>query len=197
MILGLIGKINSGKNTFANSLIKDFNFISIAFADPLKKIAQEMFDIPTENLWGPSEKRDARTRTILQVLGTDIGRGIDPDIWVKKTLKRIKILQKENHDIYGLIPNINKTSNIVITDVRFPNEAQALKDMRGILIHLIRPQNYEITNIPKSHQNHYSEQAIDEIPKDIINYTIMNDSDLMDFIKKSKKIIKALLQKNV
>ena len=58
MIIGLCGLAGSGKDTAADFLVDD-GFIKVALADPLKRIARDVFAFTEEQLWGPSENRNA------------------------------------------------------------------------------------------------------------------------------------------
>lgn len=58
MIVGLAGLAGSGKDTVADILVKNFGFVKVAFADPLKRIAKEVYDFTDEQLWGPSSARN-------------------------------------------------------------------------------------------------------------------------------------------
>jgi hypothetical protein len=58
MIIGISGKANSGKDTAADYLAKQYKFTKVALADPLKRFVMEVFDFSEEQLWGSSEKRE-------------------------------------------------------------------------------------------------------------------------------------------
>lgn len=57
-LIALSGYSGVGKDTLADVLVKEYNFCRIAFADPIKRIAREIYDFSDEQLWGPSEKRN-------------------------------------------------------------------------------------------------------------------------------------------
>ncbi len=57
MILCLSGKAGVGKNAVADILVKEYGFASIAFADPIKRVVQEIYKFSDESLWGDSELR--------------------------------------------------------------------------------------------------------------------------------------------
>lgn len=61
-LIGVCGMAGSGKDTFADFLVRDHGWVKIALADPLKRFCQEVFDFSDEQLWGPSEKRNAPDR---------------------------------------------------------------------------------------------------------------------------------------
>jgi hypothetical protein len=56
LILGLMGQARTGKDTFANRIIKKYHFVRIGMADPLKRFCKEVFDFNDEQLWG--DERD-------------------------------------------------------------------------------------------------------------------------------------------
>jgi hypothetical protein len=58
ILLGVSGLAGVGKDTAANFLVKEFDFVKISFADPLKRIARDVFDFTEQQLWGPSEYRN-------------------------------------------------------------------------------------------------------------------------------------------
>jgi hypothetical protein len=120
MILGLTGVAGSGKDTVADYLIQKFGYTRVALADPLKRIAQSVFNFSDEQLWGPSanrnepdkrylhrEKRDIcnpvlqtksgvpeehlTPRYALQMLGT-WGRDCYPNVWIDLALQTAKDL---------------------------------------------------------------------------------------------------------
>jgi len=69
-------------------------------------------------------------RKIMQLVGTEAGRQIiHPNIWVN-----------------ALFADYHKNFNWIITDVRFPNEAKAVKDRGGILIRINRDTPFSITD---------------------------------------------------
>lgn len=131
-----------------------------SFADSLKSICMNLFDIPFKSLYGTDEdknqiqehllwknipgskrKKGAMTsREFMQYFGTDIMRKIHEPVWVNACINKIKQEQSEL---------------AIIADVRFPNEAKAIEDAGGIVLRLNR----------KIHEdNHSSEIALDDYP---------------------------------
>lgn len=179
MLIGVIGNKRVGKTTFADYIVEKYGFITFAFADPIKEGAKIMFDLSEEqvngNLKEVLDKRWGFTpRQFLQILGTDCCREkFGKDVWIK----RMKFWYEKN-----------KTKNVVISDIRFPNEAEAVKEMGGILI--------KITNsniIPKK-DLHISEQLIDKINYDVL---IENNGTITEYFGKiEKKLILLFDKKN-
>jgi hypothetical protein len=59
MIISISGKANSGKDTIADHLVSKFSMRKIGLADPLKRFCKEVFDFSDDQLWGPSDLRNA------------------------------------------------------------------------------------------------------------------------------------------
>lgn len=134
MLIGICGLIGSGKGTVADILVKDYKFKKISFADKLKDTVAHLFDWDRNMLEGDSkESREWREtedkfwtnevgksinpRLVLQLFGTDCMRqGFYDGIWVSFVKKEIL----SNPDI-----------NYVVPDVRFPNEIQVIKELKG------------------------------------------------------------------
>jgi hypothetical protein len=71
MILGVCGLAGSGKDTTADILVKHRQCVKVSLADPLKRICREVFDFTDEQLWGPSEKRNAEDKRYLRADGKE------------------------------------------------------------------------------------------------------------------------------
>jgi hypothetical protein len=58
-IVLLVGQANSGKDTVAGFIVKQYKAVAIAQADPMKRLAQMLFGFTDDQLWGPSASRNA------------------------------------------------------------------------------------------------------------------------------------------
>jgi hypothetical protein len=94
-LIGIAGKAGAGKDSTADVLVREFGFVKVALADPMKRACAEWFGWPDATLWGPSEFR-AQTwdrlggltaRKALQTLGTEFGRACYPNIWVDYAIR--------------------------------------------------------------------------------------------------------------
>jgi len=191
-IVGICGYIGSGKDTVA-SCLKDRGYASMSFADPMKIILQDLFNIPSDTLWGPSGRRTGEVRRMLQMFGTDFARSFDDDVWVKKLLYRITTWLNTGDDPYKLCPPclLDERRNIVVPDIRFPNEAKALVDIFGIkIIRVERPKLPETQTVEA--RLHSSETSQKEIPKEYIAATIVNNGELEQFLEQTKTVITEL-----
>jgi len=138
MIIGLSGYKQSGKDTVAAYLVKEHQFERKAFADPLKKSVAALFDIPFSDVdklknqtyaTATVESKDGSLhdmtfRTFLQRYGTEAHRDIfGQDFWVDQTLP-----------VRGFYPG----RAIVVTDVRFSNEAVRVRELGGLVVRVFR-----------------------------------------------------------
>lgn len=104
-------------------------------------------------------------RRLMQLIGTECGRNVlHPQIWVNSLFAEYKMDYKHNW---------------IISDVRFPNEANAIKDREGILIKINRDTG--------SFSDHISETALDEYEN--WGYVIDNNSSIVELIGKVREIL--------
>ena len=140
---------------------------SFSFADPLKSIAIQLFGLTEEQCYGTDEDKNTpinikwenmpnvinasgfmTAREFLQHFGTDVCRGIKPDIWTSACINRILS---------------SGTELAIVPDVRFPNEVESIQKAGGKVIRLTR----------KPHEDeHDSETALDGY--DEFDYVIHN-----------------------
>ena len=132
-------------------------------------------------------------RKLLQLLGTEAGRHIiHPNIWVNALFADYvcddcgqQECPTDEEDTGQMIHR--SFPDWIITDVRFPNEAEAIKDRGGILIRINRPQ-YLDNGLVIRKDEHLSETALDDY--DEFDYVINNDTnsvqDLVDKVKQLK-----------
>lgn len=128
-IFGITGQKYNGKDTIANYLRDSHGYTQVAFADALKDICGVLFDFNYDQLYGCSkEVPDSHwfgitPRTILQYVGTEIFRTYDEAFWIKCVENKIN----------------RKKGLYVISDVRFQNELDMIKQHRGCVIRVVRP----------------------------------------------------------
>lgn len=143
MIIGLSGIAGSGKDSTANIIIKNHeNWVKTSFAKSMKDAVAAMYGLPRDLLEGDTkESREWREqpvdfwgdklgiegltpRKILQNFGTELVRkNIDSAFWVFRTEYELQKLEEEG-------------KNVLITDVRFPNEAEMIKAHGGQIWHV-------------------------------------------------------------
>ncbi len=172
-LIGLSGFARSGKDTVGDYFTKNFRFVRYGFADPLKKSCAEMFGIPLDHFYNPEFKEvvnefwDISPREMAQKMGTECGRQVfRDDIWIKRA--ELEYIQfRDNFNAGGM----------VITDVRFANEAQWINDMGGTMIHIERPGFEGAVGLA----GHASEAGY---PNELKHHIIVNDGTIEDLYKK-------------
>lgn len=127
LILGVCGSIGSGKTTVANYLIDGYRFKRVRFADPLKNMLTAL-GLTQEEIDGNLKEKPckllggATPRRAMQTLGTEWGRMcIDANLWIR-----------------AWSASLPKGRDIVVDDVRFPNEVKAVHDIGGMIIQIDR-----------------------------------------------------------
>lgn len=125
-------------------------------------------------------------RKILQLLGTEAGREIiHPNIWVNALMSEYKAIFVNppllDEDNIKQSPLEEGYPNWIITDMRFPNELEAVKDKGGITIRIERPETDHLAG------DHASETALDDAEFD---YLIINDGSIEDLITEVSVILK-------
>ena len=194
MIIGINGKIGSGKDTIGAIIQKlcitnnCAHFENKKFAGKLKEIASILTGIPSIKFedqdfkktllgseWGTSNinvNNLMSVRELLQKLGTEAMRdGLHTNVWVN-----------------ALFANYNNKSNWVITDMRFPNELKAIEDKDGITIRVERSYALENESDERTmlDNEHPSETALDDYEFD---HVINNNGTLEELVKKVGDIL--------
>lgn len=149
-IIGLSGYAGAGKDTVAAELMFNQDYTRVSFADPIRALAlainpdivvkpdefgYHLFAVLDgalavrplkEVLWvfdgdWTEAKKVPAVRKFLQGLGAGVRDVIGEETWIDTAMRRLP------------------DGNIVVTDCRFPNEAQAIKDAGGYVIRVSRP----------------------------------------------------------
>lgn len=180
MIIGLSGYAQSGKDTVAQHLIDNYGFTRIAFADPIREallaLDPTVPDYPAlpgiklswlveKSGWESVKQESQEVRKLLQRMGTEVGREMfGQNFWVDQAMSKA-----------------NGIDNVVITDVRFPNEYDAIKQNGG-QVWRVNKLNHQPAN------SHQSETILDDFNFDwsIPNYGTIEDLyAIIDGIMKS------------
>lgn len=191
-IIGIAGRnedgssIGSGKDTAADILVDRFGFTKMGFADALKRTVKQLWPLFTEeSLWGPSHLRGTAfpeyggltARRACQFVGTEIGRELDPYIWIRKAREVWVDLSHGNcsyHRTRGIYPSdAPPPAGVVVADTRFENEGDAIHEDRGRIWLVDRARG-----LVNQTANHRSEAGL---PGRLIDGIIRNDRDLESF----------------
>ena len=188
MLIGVLGFKYSGKDTTADYLVKNYDFTKIAFAQPMKDACKILFNFDDEQLYGSKKeiidcRWNVSPRTVFQHFGTEMfRRGINEIMPHIKDNFWVTLAIDTYHNIVKKEPNIK----VVISDVRFPNEIDAIHKENGIVIKITRP---EIISV----DTHASED-IENLRGD---YEIINDGTLENLYNKIDIILENIRKKRV
>lgn len=169
------GKAQNGKDTsakiFKNILNEaGYKVLIVHLADLLKFICKQYFH------W--NGEKDEYGRTLLQRIGTEKIRAVEPDYWINFLDHLTKLFEGE-------------WDYIIVPDTRFPNELTGIKHDDTIVYHVrvVRP-GFK-SPLTKEQQNHPSEVALDDITPDFI---IENKSDIIDLYPTIESIVNEIIR---
>jgi len=178
MIILFGGRFTAGKTTacryFVNNPEKFGDFKEVNFADKLKEVAVDLFDM---------KKKD---RTLLQKLGTEALRSIDPDVWAKYVFNRtIPRLEEEFENQPDYIKKHSEYLNFVIGDGRYENELEYAKKAGSVNVFIdvkeeIRMERYKSIygTYPTDEELNHDSEKIDASKFDL---TIENNDTIFEF----------------
>ena len=223
MIIGINGKIGSGKDTVGKIIqyltypvnvdIQTYlekevngqfeikpnvhtvpNFEIKKFAGKLKQIASLLTGIDVEKFedqdfkmtnLGPEWARPfydkesnvhyetITVRKFLQLLGTECMRmGLHVNTWVNALFADYRAIERIPEKRMSIMPNW------IITDMRFPNEMEAVELREGVTIKVVRPGTAVGT--------HPSETALDDA---YFDHVISNDGTIEDLVEKVRQVL--------
>lgn len=156
-------------------IIKIYNF-----ADVLKQdICMNILGLSHEQCYGSDEDKNKPShlvwegknisaREALQFIGTDIFRKMKSDVWVEATINKIKQ---------------EKPKVAIITDCRFPNEVDSIKNNNGKVIRLTRDPH---------HSDHISESILDMDKYNWNNFDLILDNSNMNLFEQLSETKDAL-----
>lgn len=160
-LIGIHGKARSGKDTLCQFMISYHGGYRYGLADPLKAMLKAGFGIDmADPYWETNKEKEipalgCSPRYLLQTLGTEWGR------------------QKVRDDIWLLLAQdalLRNGPGMIVPDIRFENEADWLRRLGGVVIHLHRSRAAPVAA-------HASENGVLVVPGDIV---LSNDGTLED-----------------
>ena len=181
-VIGITGRKYNGKDTIGKLFVDEFGFTQLAYADPLKDVCKNIFGFDNDQLYGNKKEVvddfwKVTPRKVLQFVGTNLFREqthqviphVGKDLWVQVMKKKI---------LDGL--KNNPTAKFVVTDVRFQNEADLIKELGGIVIRVTRDS---VNDYIDSHQ---SESMIDGLNVDC---DVKNNGTIEELYNNVKKCV--------
>jgi hypothetical protein len=190
-IIAFSGRKQSGKticSEFLKGLLLSNGYSDVEiynFADPLKEdICMNMFGLSYVQCYGEDhnknelidaywEDKQLTARDLMQLIGTDLFRKLNNNVWVNALINKIKK---------------SKLQVVIVSDCRFPNEIEAIKNNGGIVFRLNR-------NPHKS--EHISESILDACRYDWNNFNAIINNEHMTVREQYDKLKKLMLHFNV
>jgi hypothetical protein len=164
MIIGLSGYARSGKDEVAKILVEDYGYKRVAFADKIRELLLETNPQVKDGFriesvvgaydWDQAKVLFPEIRKLLQDLGVGARKVFGDEFWVAQALKQVHFEE-----------------NWVITDVRFTNEADRIKQYDNSQLWRVKRNGVNAVN------NHVSEHDMDGYPVDMI---LKNEGTLED-----------------
>lgn len=161
MKIAIIGRMCAGKSYVSKNLSRRCALKQFAFADKIKEIARDLFHM---------ENKD---RKLLQQIGQSM-RLIDPYVWINY-----------------LVFSIDGKDRIIVDDVRYPNEMQALRERGFTIIKLIVDKDTQINRLMNTYPDTYV-QHIDRLNHESESYVDKMDAD--HIIKSDEHVIENILK---
>lgn len=183
MIIGFTGEMGSGKSTVIRMLAK-FTLPHIPhlvkFADPLYSIQEFIYSTISPVYRRPESF--IKDRKLLQWIGTEWGReSISETLWVDLwKAKAAKLIA-------------NGSTIVVSDDVRFSNEAEAVKAAGGFVVKILSSENSKRIDTTSGLVHHKSEAGIDH---KFIDYFIDNNGTLEHLETQVASLVAELIERN-
>lgn len=199
-LIGITGRAGSGKDTLADYLVRKFGYRKYSLAGPIKKLLADRFGFPV-GLWEDREFKDQPSmefgrgpgpdglyssfspRSWVQWLGTEVGRMIGgEDVWVdmmaREWLDRESAFldnrdpMRSGNEFIRYVPH---PPRMVVSDVRFDNEARRIRALGGVVIRVTRPE-------AEGAVTHASERGVSD---DLVNVQVANDKDVLTYVREA------------
>jgi dephospho-CoA kinase len=173
MKIALTGKMRSGKDTVGDYLAQEYEFTRFAFGKALKVAAHQIY----------GDNFDRKPRALYQKFG-QLCREIKPDVWVDKCFRDILAY----HD-----------TNIIITDLRQPNELAKCKDEGFVIIRVTAPDELRLARAKQAGDQftaadltHETESHIDGFA---VDYELVNDCTKTELLRKVDELISGIVSR--
>lgn len=189
MLIGLVGRRGTGKDTVARHLVASYNFTHRKFSRPLKNALKALFGLTDKHVEGELKEVNhpvwgVSPRKMMQFFGTFIMqtqlRALMPDIGKEHAVQRLMM------DLDADPTSANK--NTVISDVRFQHEVDALLKRGAVLIFLHRSDHLLRDQVTDAHE---SEAGVDDL---FSHLQINNDSSVEMLLSKVDELITKLFE---
>lgn len=169
-LIGIAGRPYAGKDTVAHHLVQHYRFVHGAFGDPIKLVTMQLYGLSLAQVTtGLKDRIDPRwnktPRELLQHTGRS-ARQAAPDVWVRHLMANL------------VHPMLACGQSVVISDVREPIEAEAIRKAGGILWRVHRPDADQIATrngMTTASRGDQLEQGLEDLPVEAV---LRNDDSL-------------------
>ena len=165
--IGIAGAKRAGKDTLARGLAEALAPIPVdSFAAPIRRFMADLLGWSLEELEARKEDRvswlGTTPRRMMQTLGTEWGRNlVDPELWVASAFAR-------------------NPTGAILSDVRFRDEARAIRDDYGVVIRVSRP------GFEPGRDTHASERPL---PANLVDIELVNDGTPEQLIQRALRAL--------
>lgn len=180
MIIAIIGKRRSGKDTVAKYIEEEYGFKHLKISSKLKQLCKLLFEFSDDQLESDSkeiidERWGISPRTAMQFIGTDMFQykiqelmpGINRKFW-----------------IHSFVNYLDHYENVVISDLRFLHEFDILKNYDLKIIYVQNDNRKHVIN-------HISDTEFFDIP---YNYKVVNNDTITSLYYQIDQIMYDILQ---
>jgi hypothetical protein len=200
ILIGLTGRKRAGKDSVAAAIERNYGsnrVLTTSFAKPIRDFVASLLGVTRNQLEAVKDESVTLPgnvkifpRVAMQTLGTEWGRALHPDLWVARCENWLDDIEREGARL---------ADYVLVTDVRFDNEAEMIRRRGGYVVQVTRP------GADGSGDTHASELGVSHRFVDIVlqNNGSLGDlaldvSDvLMPYIKRLKNFeeIRAMLRR--
>lgn len=173
-LVGLAGRARSGKDTVGEYMVDRYHMVRYAFADPIRDALMAAFLLPPAMFDGAYKEKPipwlgVSPRRLMQTLGTEWGRDlVCQDVWIRCADRMWQHIKDTQEKTFNLLP-----SGMVITDVRFDDEADWIRSQGGKVVHIQRDGAAQV-------EAHKSEAGVGVKESDTI---LFNNGTLQDLYR--------------
>lgn len=129
-LIGIAGKAQSGKDTFANTLVEEHGFAKLPMAGALKVSSSSLMGFPQALVFDDEFKKffdpywEMTVREAFQRIGDAMKNEFGEDFWARRWMYAFH--------------TVSKTHSVVVPDIRFEEEAEMLRALGGVIVHISR-----------------------------------------------------------
>lgn len=178
MRIALCAKMRSGKDTVADLLVDEHNYVEFKLSRGISDVVK-MLDL---------DKNAGKNRSLYQGIGQYM-RTFDKDVWCNRTWRDI---DRFNKLVLATFPEAH-TDNIVVSDIRQQNEVDFFREKGFVIVKIDSSDENRYERVIESGDimseedfYHETEKSVDEI---VADYTITNDGTLDDLRDEVVKLI--------